>query len=196
MTVAAAAPSIIPAMSAAPILLDLDFTNFVPVAKATDGGEARADTQIGDRSAEQGGNLVFYTRTGIKRPAPAADAPVLVVDDDEITRRVLARVLGAKGLPVRTAADSKELQQVMRLPPLPRLILLDVGLPRISGFRILQLLRQHPQTSAIPIVLVTASAENRDIAQGLALGADGYLSKPLTVATLNSAIDRILQRPA
>jgi len=183
-------------MAAAPDLLDLDFTSFVPLAKATDAGETRADTQIGDRPAGPGSNLVFYARSGVKRPAHAADAPVLVVDDDDVTRRVLARALDAKGLPVRTAGDSKELQQVMRLPPLPRLILLDIGLPRISGLRILQLLRQHPQTSAIPIILVTASAENRDIAQGLALGADGYLSKPLTVATLNSAIDRILQRPA
>lgn len=182
-------------MGAPENLLDLDFTKFVPQAKAADEGEVRPETQIGDYTPAQPGNLVFYARPGKPRAA-APDAPVLVVEDDEVTRRVLVRVLTARGLPVRTAADSKELQQILRLPPLPRLILLDVGLPRISGFRILGLLRQHPQTSAIPIVMVTASSENKDIAQGLALGADGYLSKPLTAATLHSAIDRILTRAA
>jgi CheY-like chemotaxis protein len=182
-------------MAATDNLLDLDFTKFVPLAKAPDEGDVRPETQIGDYAPGMAGNLVFYTRPG-KPHAAASDAPVLVVEDDEVTRRVLVRVLTARGLPVRTASDSKELQQILRLPPLPRLILLDVGLPRISGFRILGLLRQHPQTSAIPIIMVTASSENKDIAQGLALGADGYLSKPLTVATLHSAIDRILRRPA
>lgn len=182
-------------MAAIENLLDLDFTKFVPLAKAPDEGDVRPETQIGDYAPEKGGNMVFYTRPGMLRAAAAPDAPVLVVEDDDVTRRVLVRVLTARGLPVRTASDSKELQQILRLPPLPRLILLDVGLPRISGFRILGLLRQHPQTSAIPIIMVTASSENKDIAQGLALGADGYLSKPLTAATLHSAIDRILRRP-
>ena len=178
-------------MGAAENLLDLDFTSFVPAAKAVDEASVRPQTQIGDYLPAKAGNVVFYARPGAARRAPAADAPVLVVDDDEVTRRLLERALSAKNLPVRTAADSKELQQVLRVPPLPRLILLDVGLPRINGFRILGLLRQHPQTSEIPIILVTASAQNTDIAQGLALGADGYLSKPLTVGTLHSAVDKI-----
>jgi len=183
-------------MGASENLLDLDFTSYVPRPSAAGGrADARADGVIGLRGPEQGNNLIFYVKPGARVAVPL-DATALVVEDDEITRRVLTNALAAKGLTVRTAADGKELQQVLRVPPLPALILLDVGLPRVSGFRILSLLRQHPQTSAIPIILVTASAENRDIAQGLALGADGYLSKPVSTATLHAAVDRVLGRAA
>jgi len=182
-------------MGASENLLDLDFTSYVPRPAAAGGRTGARPDAIGLRGAEQGNNLIFYVKPGARAAVPV-DAPALVVEDDEVTRRVLTNALAAKGLTVRTAADGKELQQVLRVPPLPALILLDVGLPRVSGFRILSLLRQHPQTSAIPIILVTASAENRDIAQGLALGADGYLSKPLSSATLHWAVDRVLGRAA
>jgi len=93
---------------------------------------------------------------------------------------------------VRSAADAGEMQQVLRKPPLPRLILLDVELPRVSGFRILELLRKHPQTSAIAVIMVTSCAASDDILQGLSLGADGYLFKPVTVRTLRAVVDKVL----
>src|SRR5262245_25055522 len=120
------------AMGASDNLLDLDFTRIMPRPAA------RVEAPIGTRGSEHGNNLICYVKPGTRAPA-ANDAPALVVEDDEVTRRVLTNALTAKGLTVRTAGDGKELQQVLRVPPLPALILLDVGLPRINGFRLLSL---------------------------------------------------------
>jgi CheY-like chemotaxis protein len=151
----------------------------------------RSDARIGESAAGKG-NLVTYVRMGAERAAVPDDAPVLVVDDDEDTRRLMERAMVLHGLPVRTAADSKELAQAMRKPPQPRLILLDVDLPGTNGFRILQLLRQNPQTAAIPIVMVTSHSEASDVIQGLSLGVDAYLSKPFTVNTLRVVVAKVL----
>jgi CheY-like chemotaxis protein len=166
-------------------------TPAAPAPAAKPPAAAAAEPRIGEYAAGKG-NLVTYIRLGGVRTPAAADAPVLIVDDDEDTRRLMERAMVLHGLPVRTAADSKEVAQAMRKPPPPRLILLDIDLPGTNGFRIMQLLRQNPQTATIPIVLVTSHSEPSDVIQGLSLGADGYLSKPLSIATLRAAVAKVL----
>lgn len=187
-------------MGAPEDLLDLDFTSFVPAPAAAAPGAARPREeamQIGASTPGRVGNLVFYARSaGAAAAGPANDGPILVVEDDEVTRKVLEKLLERRGLPARGAIDGRALAQSLRQPPLPRLILLDVGLPKVSGFRVLELLRQNPMTSAIPVIMVTASAENRDIQRGLSLGAEGFLSKPLTAGTLYAAIGKVLRQAA
>ena len=169
---------------------DLDFTSLAVLPAVKRESIILPETEIGAGVA--GGNFVFYTR-GAARPAPASpDSPVLVVEDDADTRRLLERVVKLERLPVRTASDSREFAQLIRTPPLPRLVLLDLELPRVNGFKILSLIRQQPQTSAIPVVMVTGHTDNKHILQAMALGADGYLSKPVTVATLRAALVRLL----
>lgn len=174
-------------------MMDLDFT-----VQAPKGGKAdeTASPQIGEQRPGKGANLIVYARGGVSRAAASPEAPVLVVEDDEVTRRVLERVLADEGFAVRTAADGQEFVQAIRQRPLPCLILLDVELPRLSGFRLLGFLRQEPQTSAIPVIMVTARSENKDLLQGISLGADGYLSKPVTVKSLRSIVRKVLARPA
>jgi CheY-like chemotaxis protein len=149
----------------------------------------RSDTPIGLPPAS---GLITYVRIGVARAAVAADAPVLIVDDDEDTRRLLERAMLLHGLPVRTAADGREMAQEMRKLPLPRLILLDVDLPGPNGFRILQLLRQNRHTGSIPVIMVTSRSTAPDIVQGLSLGADGYLSKPVSLNTLRAVVAKVL----
>jgi len=183
-------------MGAIEMSMDLDFTKGVRAANPTlPDAAALPPSEIGASRPELGGNCIFYVRAGVARPA-SADAPILVVEDDPDTRRLLEKVLALQGFAVRGAADSREFQEAIRRPPLPQLILLDVELPRISGFKLLTALRQHPQTSAIPVVMVTARTANKDLLYGLSLGADGYLSKPFTVDGLRSMIDRVLPRRA
>jgi len=150
----------------------------------------RSDTPIG--VVGQASSLITYVRLGIQHPAVTAEAPVLIVDDDEDTRRLMERAMVLHGLPVRMAADGREVAEAMRKMPLPRLILLDVDLPGTNGFRILQLLRQNKHTGAIPIIMVTSRSTAPDIVQGLSLGADGYLSKPVTLNTLRAAVAKVL----
>jgi len=168
---------------------DLDFTK---AGRSADNTPVAPDTAIGRGN----GNYISYARRAAGRPAATPDAPVLVVDDDEDLLRLLERVLTLEGFTVRTAADGMQFAQALRKRPLPRLVLLDVELPKINGFRLLSLLRQHPQTAAIPVIMVTARTENKDLMQGLSLGADGYLSKPLSVAALRAVIEKVMPRPA
>ena len=153
----------------------------------------RAEAEIGKLGAGHAGNLIRYARAGVTG-RPDAEAPVMIVEDDETTRRLMEKALTSHGYIVRGAADGPQFLQLIRRPPLPRLILLDVELPQVSGFKILTVLRQHPQTSAIPLVMLTARSENKDLLHALSLGADAYLSKPITVAALRSMVDRLLRR--
>jgi CheY-like chemotaxis protein len=156
----------------------------------------RGEFEIGRLREGQPGNFISYARAGLPSAPVTNDAPIVLVEDDDITRQLLAKALATHGYPVRCAADSRQFQALMRTPPLPRLILLDVELPQVSGFKILAVLRQHPQTSAIPLVMLTARTESKDLLHALSLGADGYLSKPVTVATLRLTVDRLLRRVA
>jgi CheY-like chemotaxis protein len=157
--------------------------------------EPRPEFEFGTLGPGHAGNLICYARSGVASSA-APDAPIVVVDDDESMRRLLEKVLGALGYPVRTAADSHEFMQLMRQPPLPRLILLDVELPKVNGFKILTALRQHPQTRGIPLAMLTARSESKDLLHALSLGADGYLSKPVSVAALRTTVERLLRKAA
>jgi CheY-like chemotaxis protein len=161
-------------------------------AKADDASQVSGD--IGRAVPGKGANHIVYARGGVSRPAPSPDAPVLIVEDDPDTLRLLERALTLQGFTVRTAADGQQFVQAIRQRPLPCLVLLDVELPRISGFRILSFLRQEPQTSGIPVVMVTARSENKDLVQGITSGADGYLSKPVTFDALRAVVTKVLQR--
>lgn len=175
------------------MLTDLDFTKPpLEAGAAVPESLLRPQSEIGSLRPEMGGNFIYYVRARAAQAATAPNAPILVVEDDPDTQRLLEKVLTMQGFAVRTAADSRQFQDAMRHKPLPCLVLLDVELPRISGFKLLTALRQHPQTSAIPVVMVTARTANKDLLYGLSLGADGYLSKPFTVDTLHSMIAKIL----
>ena len=172
--------------------LDLDFTKVFKVPAALRAPDAPA-AAVPAKPVCQRPNLVCYARAGAARDVPA-DAPVLVVEDHEPSRRMMSMLLQRQGFAVRTAGDNRECARELRAPPLPRLILLDVGLPRVSGFDILSHLRQHPQTALIPVVMVTASTGEKDLVRGLSLGAEGYLSKPVSVKALQSIIEVVLRK--
>jgi class 3 adenylate cyclase len=102
---------------------------------------------------------------------------VLVVDDNPSGRQLLVDIILSMNLQVLQAADGPEALLVAR-EHLPDLIILDVSMPGMSGFEVLEELKSKPNTAKIPILMLTAldSIENR--VHGLKLGADDYLSKP------------------
>jgi CheY-like chemotaxis protein len=174
-------------------LVDLDFTK-PPTAERKSAQEpaARAELEIGSVSVGQPGNLVCFLAASARRVTAAADAPIMLVEDDDATRRVLERALALRGHPVVASAHGREFLKALKKPPLPRLVLLDVELPEVSGFKLLTLLRQHPQTAGIPVVLLTGRSESKDLLHGLSLGADGYLSKPVKLETLRAMLVKLL----
>ena len=168
---------------------DLDFTQSPPAGSAA---PARATTPQPRTVDRRAGNFIAFAKGGVRRSGAPESAPIVVVEDDEDMRALLDKFLTSQGFQVRLAADIDQFKQAMRPAPMPRLVLLDIELPRVSGLRILSALRQHPQTAALPVIMVTARSESKDLTQALALGADGYLSKPVSAASLRSVIDKVL----
>src|ERR1700726_2828625 len=102
---------------------------------------------------------------------------VLVVDDDEVIRRLIAVNLQLEGFEVETAVDGQDcLDRVQSIDP--DVITLDVMMPRLDGWETAVQLRKTPETAHIKVVLITARAQEDDIARGANVGADAYLTKP------------------
>ena len=102
---------------------------------------------------------------------------VLVVDDDEVIRRLIAVNLSLEGFDVSMAVDGQDcLDKVAEIAP--DVITLDVMMPRLDGWETAVQLRQSPQTAHIKVLLITARAQEDDKARGSRVGADAYLTKP------------------
>jgi CheY-like chemotaxis protein len=104
---------------------------------------------------------------------------ILIVDDDPDLVALARRWLEREGHAVSHAANGPAALDLLALDPLPELVLLDVMLPRIDGFALLQRLRSAERTRALPVVMVSSFTRDQDVARGMALGANDYLIKPL-----------------
>ena len=114
---------------------------------------------------------------------------ILVVEDDNILRRDLSRILSREGYGVLTAASLAEAEAA--LPGAPDLFLLDVWLPDGEGFSLLPLIRE---ASPAPVLFLTACDDEASVIRGLDLGADDYLTKPFAMKELLSRIRANLRR--
>ena len=102
---------------------------------------------------------------------------VLIVDDDEVIRRLIAVNLQLEGFDVETAVDGQDcLDKVGSVGP--QVITLDVMMPRLDGWETAVRLRKSPETAHIKVVLITARAQEDDKNRGTHVGADAYLTKP------------------
>jgi CheY-like chemotaxis protein len=128
-----------------------------------------------------------------KKPA---DTVVLLVEDDPDQLALGELRLTMAGYKVRSVDGAKTLSRFLREQPRPDLLLLDVMLPDGDGFDILGKLRARPEFAMLPIVLLTVKAELANIRKGLALGADGYITKPYSKNQLAEVIGRVLRHPA
>jgi two-component system, OmpR family, KDP operon response regulator KdpE len=117
-------------------------------------------------------------------------AQLLLVEDDAAIRGALIRVLTEHGHAVTsTASAMTALRMLLETPP--DLILLDLGLPDLSGYEALRMMRA---VSAVPVVVVTAHDDEREIIQVLDAGADDYVVKPFGVGQIEARIRAVLRR--
>jgi len=119
---------------------------------------------------------------------------VLVADDDPDIRSLLSFNLTAEGFDVLAAGDGNEAWSLARQAA-PDLIVLDVMMPERDGLDVLTSLKGHPRTRAIPVVLLTAKAEDADVWDGWRAGADYYMTKPFNLDEFLRFVDCLL-RPA
>lgn len=123
-----------------------------------------------------------------------SETVVLLVEDDPDQAALAELRLTMAGYQVHGVDRAKALSRYLRQQARPDLLLLDVMLPDGNGFDILAQLRGRPEFSTLPIVLLTAKAELTDIRNGLALGADGYITKPYSKNQLTEVINHVLKQ--
>jgi DNA-binding response OmpR family regulator len=115
---------------------------------------------------------------------------ILVVDDEERMVRFIRLNLEHDGFLVSEAFDGKEAIQQLR-DVAPDVILLDVMMPDLDGFEVLQMIRE---TSKVPVLMLTAKGEEDDRVRGLELGADDYITKPFSPREMVSRVKAVLRR--
>lgn len=135
---------------------------------------AQGESEISERANVEG-RVVMSDTVG----------PILLVEDRLTDLDLTKRAFERRHLlnPIQVARDGEEaLAYIERwekgeVPPV--FILLDLGLPKISGLEVLRRLRSHPKSAAIPVVVLTTSAEDRDIQEAYKLGCNSYIVKPV-----------------
>jgi CheY-like chemotaxis protein len=124
-----------------------------------------------------------------------ARARVLSIDDDPEIRDLVQQVLGNAGYDVISAADGPSGMRAAR-EHLPGLILLDIMMPGMNGYRVCDDLQTDPRTSDIPVIFLTAMSDERDRSRAFALGATDYLTKPFNGAAVIDTVRRNLATSA
>ena len=116
---------------------------------------------------------------------------VLVVDDDPDTVALVQAALRREGFEVAAAGNGAE--GLLAIDACrPDLLILDVTMPIMSGYQVLQVLRDQPETKSIPVIMLTARREDVDVTRSLLGGADLHLSKPFEMRDLVTAARAIL----
>jgi two-component system cell cycle response regulator len=117
---------------------------------------------------------------------------VLIADDNPQILELLEAYLDPLGLQVSLAVDGQATLDAVESDP-PDLILLDVMMPKRSGFEVCRILKDDPRYRDIPIIMVTALNEEADVERARECGADDFLSKPVNRRQLHSCVSRLLQ---
>ena len=118
---------------------------------------------------------------------------ILLIEDDQIMRENTAEILEHAGFHVLTA-DNGPRGVRLAVSEAPDLVLCDIMMPDLDGYKVLHLLGTNPLTAAIPLIFLSAKAELSDVRKGMSLGADDYLTKPFEKSELLRAIEVRLKR--
>ncbi|HEX2048088.1 MAG TPA: response regulator [Acidimicrobiales bacterium] len=123
---------------------------------------------------------------------------VLVVDDDPDIRELITWKLSQAGYTTLTAADGEAGLHAAVAgdaeAPVPDLILVDWMMPKMAGIEVCRALRDHPVTSRVPIILLTAMAQEVEVERGFAAGVDDYIVKPFSPREMLGRIQAVLAR--
>ena len=180
---------------------ELEELGLIERASGELGGGPESDIEVLDdkvAAAEmlaRGGAYVCEHRLRGRQPPGKARSQiaVLIVEDDPDQLALADLRVSMAGYSVRVATTADALMRSFASEGPPDLLLLDVELPDDNGFDILWRLRRHRRYHYLPVVLLTVRADGEDIGKGLALGADGYVTKPYSRNLLAGVIERVLK---
>ena len=120
---------------------------------------------------------------------------ILVVEDESAIVDIVCRALRRHGYETESAGDGDAaLDKAATLRP--DLVILDLMLPKMDGWEVCRRLRAMPETASTPVIMLTARRDERDIIEGLEIGADDYIKKPFSLAELVARVRALLRRTA
>lgn len=129
-----------------------------------------------------------------EEPGTLTRMKILLAEDEDDIRRLATMSLARGGAwEILEARDGEECVALARSAQ-PDLILLDAKMPRLDGFEVCAQLKDDPATARIPIIFLTASAQEHEIHRGLEMGAIGYLTKPFDPLELRAQVVRLLRQ--
>lgn len=180
--------------------VDVDFDAFFKAAgnaqPASDGAEKSADREAvyGAPDLQRNGYYVSIARQAVKARAAADGArpQVLLIEDDPDMAALIRRLLERDGFAVLVCAKRDTVLARLRQTPSPDVLLLDMQSQDLNGLELLQKLKAHPQLKLMPVIVVTADAQPESVMRGLALGADGYVTKPFDHVTLVKGVKAVM----
>jgi len=121
-------------------------------------------------------------------------AKILIVDDDDTILLIFRTHLAKAGHLVETAVDGMD--SLEKIPSFkPDLILLDINMPRMSGFEVVKNLKENAETKDIPIFIMTSLKQDANIKRAYELGINEYITKPINIEHLKLRIDKFLGKP-
>ncbi len=167
--------------------------NYSPEPSEQALARAAAEAVAGASKLREEGYYVSIARRARGRNTPSAHhISVLVIEDEPLVAKYLRALIEMEGFVARLASNREEITAQLRQPPIPDLVILDVMLPDINGFEVLQRMRGNAKFGEVPVIVVTTQATRESVMKGLALGADGYITKPFEVDVLVRGIKAVL----
>jgi DNA-binding response OmpR family regulator len=117
---------------------------------------------------------------------------ILIVDDEPNIVISLEFLMKREGYETAVAPDGEAALAAMAAEPHPDLVILDIMLPKLNGFEVCERIRAEPAWRATKIVMLTAKGRDTDLAKGIRLGADAYVTKPFSTQDLLVSVRRLL----
>lgn len=117
---------------------------------------------------------------------------ILIADDEPNIVISLEFLMKREGFDVSVANDGEEAVRSIRSDP-PDLVLLDVMMPKKTGFEVCQEIKAEPELAGVRILMLTAKGRDTEVAKGLALGADAYMTKPFSTKELVAKVQELLE---
>jgi DNA-binding response OmpR family regulator len=132
-------------------------------------------------------------KKGVFHVAAEGKKRILVVDDDSELQNLVQALLDRAGYEYLPALNVATAVQILRAKPMPDLVLLDLMLPDISGLELLRQMRTKEIFDHLPVIILSAMADPKEIRQGLEMGADRYLTKPYIAHNLVKTVQEVIR---
>jgi len=177
----------------------------VPLSEGPARKESQAIQRVGLRREEPGDDS---NQPPVEQSITAGSARVLVVDDEPVNLQVVSNYLSLRGYSIVTATNGEEALAAVATGDRIDLVVLDVMMPKMSGYEVCRRLRESHLPSRLPVVLLTAKNQVSDLVEGFAAGASDFLTKPfsrdellsrvelhLSLVRINDAFERFVPQP-